>query len=122
MTSSVELRTSRYTQGGLTEVGPIGLEWWDKYNFPSDTSDLQVIVEERYKNRIDKIAEDFYQEPRLWWVIAQYNNILDPYSELTVGRVLYLPTMDRLQLFMTQRVGGIASTRTVETLLKPVVL
>jgi hypothetical protein len=120
--SSVNVKNSRYVQGGLTEVGPIGLEWWSRFDFPKDSSDQIYIIEEKYTNRIDLIAYAFYNEPRWWWIIAQYNNILDPWIEIIPGRKLLIPTLNRLQLLFGQKTGGIQSARTAENVLPPIVL
>ena len=120
--SSVLDRRSRYVQGGLTEVGDTGLEWWDSYTFPTDPSDQMYIIEDKYNHRIDLIANAFYDDWSLWWFIAQYNNILDPYREIRTGAVLYIPDLSRIQLLMNQTTGGTASTRQDQNLLPPVVL
>lgn len=119
---STKIKTSRYTQGGLTEKGTIGIEWWGKFNLPSDDTDLAYTVNKNMEHRIDKIANAFYGDPTLWWVIAQFNNILDPYDEIIEGRVLFLPTHDRLQMLLTSKMGGINTTRNNESILPPIVL
>lgn len=121
--SSIEQKLSRYVQGGLTEVGPIGLEWWGRFNFPIDeASDLHYIIDETTAGRLDKVAYGFYNDPALWWVIAQYNYLLDPYEEAFIGRILTIPSNERVQLLMTQKVGGIDSARSSEAILPPLVL
>lgn len=115
-------RTSRYIQGGRTEVGPIGLEWWDAYTFPTDPSDELYVVEAKYNHRIDLIANAFYNDWSLWWLLASFNNILDAYTEVVTGAILYIPTLSRAQSFMTQPPGGYLSTRQSENLLPPIVL
>lgn len=122
MISSVQSKTSRYVQGGQTEIGAIGLEWWNKFNFPKDASDLIYTVEQRFEGRLDLIANAFYNDPRLFWFIAQYNNILDPYAEIVVNRQLVIPTLERVQLLMNNKLGGIASTRSNEIILPAVIL
>jgi hypothetical protein len=121
-TNSLDYRTSRYVQGGLTEVGPVGLEWWEAYDFPTDPSDLLYVVEQKYQNRLDLIANVFYADWTLWWIIAQYNNILDPYSEITSGTILILPTKTRLQKLFIQKTGGTPSTRVPEIILPSIIL
>jgi hypothetical protein len=121
-TSSALVKTGRYVQGGLTEVGKLGLEWWDRYSFELDETDQIFTVSNSYVNRIDLIADTFYGEPRFWWIIAQYNNILDPWAEITIGRQLRLPTLNRLQLLFNKKTGGIKSSRTPESVLPPIVL
>ena len=115
-------KNSRYVQGGLTEVGAIGLEWWNKYVIPSDPTDQLYIVEEKYNGRPDLIANAFYEDWRLWWVIAQFNNILDPYLEMGTGAILYIPTYDRVQALFTSRTGGTPSARQNSAILPPIVL
>jgi hypothetical protein len=122
MISSVQVKTSRYVQGGQTEVGAIGLEWWNKFNFPKDGSDLIYIVEQRFEGRLDLIANAFYNDPKLFWFIGQYNDILDPFAEIVVNRQLVIPTLERVQLLMNNRLGGIASTRSSESILAPVII
>jgi len=122
LNNSVHTKTSRYVQGALTEVGPTGLEWWARFTFPTDISDIVYTVNETTVGRLDKIANYFLNDPQLWWLIAQYNNILDPYSEIELGRVLYIPSTDRVQLMMTQKTGGIPTQRGNESILPPVIL
>lgn len=122
ITSSIQVKNSRYVQGGLTEVGPIGLEWWSRFKFQQDSSDEVYSVEQRYEHRADLISYAFYNDPSLWWFICQYNNILDPWAEIVVGRKLLIPTLNRLQLMLTQKAGGIESARTSESILPPIVL
>jgi|688.fasta_scaffold13800_9 hypothetical protein len=122
-TSSVQQKLSRFVQGGLTEVGPIGLEWWGRFNFPVDeASDVLYTINETTAGRLDKVAYGFYNDPGLWWVIAQYNYLLDPYEEAFIGRVLTIPSNERVQLLLTQKVGGIDSARSSEAILPPLVL
>lgn len=121
MIKSTELKTSRYVQGGTTEEGPIGLEWWNRFNFSRDSSDIQYIIESKFNHRPDLISNFFYEDPLLWWFIAQYNNILDPFAEMTAGTIINIPTKERMQLLMIQKVGSIPSTRKSESILAPVV-
>lgn len=120
--NSLNLKISRYVQGGITEEGPIGIEWWDRFIFPLDDSDIEYIVNENVQGRLDLIADYFLKDPQLWWLIAQYNNILDAHLEIVTGRILYIPTVERVQLFLSQRNGGIPSTRGKENILPPIVL
>jgi hypothetical protein len=121
-TNSLKIKNSRYVQGGLTEVGALGLEVWDRYNFPSHPSDRQYIVEQKYANRPDLIAYAFYDDWRLWWFICQYNAILDPHAEIVTGLVMHIPTKERVELLFVQKTGGIASTRQNENLISPLIL
>ena len=112
-TNSVLLRNSRYVVGGLTEVNPTALEWWERVTFTADKTDRTYVVEQKFAGRLDLIAALYLDEPRYWWFIAQYNAILDAYSEISVGRLLYIPTKERMQSMLVGKVGGAASTREV---------
>lgn len=120
--NSLLSKLSRYVHGGRTETANNRIEWWEKNNFSSDASDIVYVVENFYEGRIDLIAYAFYEEPRYWWVIAQYNNILDPATEITAGRTLLIPSKDRLPALLTGRLGGIASTREEVKSIKQVII
>ena len=96
LSSSLNYKYSRYVQGGTTEINKIGLDWWERKIIPKDNSDLVYYVENQYENRIDLISAIFYGDARYWWVIAQVNDLLDPYSEIFPGRMLIIPTKTRL--------------------------
>jgi len=109
--NSVSNKASRYVHGGNTEIGEIGLEWWDRRIIPTDESDTIFTVDNFHTNRLDLISTIFYGEPRWWWVIAQMNNILDPNQEVYSGRQLAIPSKDRLMLILNGKTGGFKSTR-----------
>lgn len=112
-TNSTLLKNSRYVVGGITEVNPYALEWWERLDFQSDDTDLRYTVEAKFEGRLDLIAAQYLSDSRMWWVIAQYNAILDVYNETITGRVLRIPTKARLQSMLAGKLGGIASTREV---------
>lgn len=120
--NSLFLGSSRYVQGGDTETANNRLEWWERINFPADPTDIGYIVENVYEGRLDLLASLFYGDSKLWWFIAQYNNIIDPIGEVTAGRVLYIPTKDRALMMLVGSTGGIASTRTNNNIISPVSL
>ena len=111
--SAYNLKNGRYVLGGTTEVGVQTLEWWTKTVVKRDPSDLVYFMEKKYEDRPDTLGYVFYGDSALWWIIAQYNNILDPAVELVEGKLLIIPTLDRAkQVYSTAaKVGGIPSTR-----------
>jgi hypothetical protein len=120
--NSTVITKSRYVSGGVTEVNSNAIEWWERANFRLDSSDRQYVVQEKYNGRLDLIAQDFLDDSRLWWFIAQYNAILDPFTEIFPGRVLRIPTKDRALSMMTGKLGGVSSTREVPlTNISPIV-
>jgi hypothetical protein len=112
---------SRYVAGGTTETTANYIEWWERGIFPKDPTDIVYAVENFYAGRADMIAYAFYKEPRLGWFICQYNNIIDPFSELTAGRMLLIPTKHRLPLMLLTKQGGIPSTAEPVSLISPII-
>lgn len=112
---------SRYVGGGVTERANSKIEWWERMTFQKDDSDTVYTVENFYEGRLDLISSVFYNEPRYWWVLAQYNNILDPFSETTAGRILLIPAKDRLPLMLMSRQGGIESTKQKIETISPII-
>lgn len=120
--NSTLLAKSRYVSGGVTEVNKTALEWWERGEFVADGSDQIYVVEDRYAGRLDLISALFLDDSKLWWLIAQYNAILDPFAEIFAGRKLRIPTKSRAQTMMTGKLGGATSTREVPlTNISPIV-
>lgn len=115
-------RYSRYVAGGTAETANSRIEWWERTEFSKDNSDTIYTVENFYEGRLDLIASVFYNEPRYWWFLAQYNNILDPVSETTAGRVLLIPSKDRLPLMLLTKQGGIDSTKQPVNTISPIII
>lgn len=121
-TNSLYLKLSRYVQGGTTETANDRIEWWERKVLPNDPSDTMFFIDSTYEGNPQKIAAVFYGEPRLWWLICQYNSILDPIGEITSGAVILIPTKDRVQLMLTGKEGGFDSTRELIPTIPPVVV
>ena len=53
----------------------------------------------RKGDRLDHIAVVFYRDPKLFWVLADYqpNPIMNPMLPLEKGRIIYGPSLERLQ-------------------------
>jgi hypothetical protein len=120
--NSLYNKYSRYVAGGSAETANGKIEWWERTIFQTDTTDIIYAVENFYENRLDLIASVFYNEPRYWWIIAQYNNILDPFSEITAGRVLRIPSKDRLSLMLSTRQGGASSAKQPINTISPIII
>ena len=120
--NSLYLSTSRYVHGGKTETANNFIEYWERNNFRRDKTDRAYIIENIYEGNPQTIATVFYGEPRYWWFICQFNNILYPVSEITAGRVIYIPTKDRMMLMLTGRQGGVPSMRELTPTIPPVIV
>jgi hypothetical protein len=120
--NSLYNRYSRYVGGGETERSNDFIEWWERSEFTLGDDDINYTVENFFAHRLDLIAEMFFHEPRLWWVIAQYNNILDPVGEISAGCILRIPSKNRLSTMLATREGGIKSKKQPITTISPVVI
>lgn len=119
--NSTRNKSSRYTAGGTSEVSSWGIEWWERTPLKRVSDDFEYIVPKLFEGRLDLISALFLQEPRYWWFIAQYNNILDPFSEVREGTVLYIPPKSAITARFSGSIGGVKSTRTVQPTILPVV-
>lgn len=110
--STTNTKNGRYVLGGKTETSLFALEWWNKVNVQRDPSDIMYVMEKKYEGRPDLLGFVFYGDTGLWWIICQYNGILNPIDELIEGKILLVPTFDRIKKEFTAGVpGGIPSTR-----------
>jgi|TARA_R110000803_G_C11965823_1_gene319193 hypothetical protein len=91
-------RTSPYFQTGVFDKQ--FLDVMTNRPIPRDPSDAEFVVTVQYEFRPDLLAQDLYDDPKLWWVFAQRNpNQLgpDPYFNFKSGIKIYLPRMDTLR-------------------------
>lgn len=112
--STYNIKGGRYVIGGSTEVSTAMLEWWEPASMKRDPSDLVYFFEKKYEGRPELLGYVFYGDVQLWWIIAQYNAILDPFIELVEGKLLIIPMLDRVKadlIVPNLKPGGIPSTR-----------
>lgn len=50
----------------------------------------------RPEDDLTRVATRVFGDPRYWWVVADFNNILDPFAVLTPGAELRVPSRRRL--------------------------
>lgn len=120
--NSLYNRYSRYVGGGTTETANNFIEWWERSIFEFADTDINYTVENFFEGRLDQISEMFFGEPRFWWVIAQYNNIIDPIGEIYAGRILRIPDKSRLSTMLAQKEGGTNSKKQPIASISPVVI
>lgn len=65
-------------------------------DIPVRPTDLYHRVQSHETTRLDSIANKYYSNPLLWWVIAQANNIYDPLTPLSPGTLLRVPSIESL--------------------------
>ena len=107
ITNSVLNQTSRYTQGGLTDVFTNRVGFWDRFDMPRASDDLAFVIDARTNIRPDLVSYDIYEKANLQWFVLQYNNIVDINEEFITGRRIVLPTPVRLlAAILTRSTGG----------------
>jgi hypothetical protein len=87
---SMYVKTPMYDIGGSVVFGqaipPIS---------PSP-DDMLYTVPPLGEHRLDLISNNFYGVPDLWWIIASVNLIEDPLVAVDAGKIIRIPTRDRL--------------------------
>lgn len=78
------------------ETGETLLSTREIQDIPVHSNDNYYRVEVNEINRLDLIAYKYYNNPLLWWVIAQANNIIDPFEELEIGTLIRVPCIESL--------------------------
>lgn len=56
---------------------------------PKKVSDIYVLAD--VSDRLDSLADQFYNDTSLWWIIAQANNVGKGTLRLTEGQQLRIP-------------------------------
>jgi len=82
-----------------------GVEFWDTLVLPdvrTRPDDIQYVVSNG--DRVDLIANRFYQDPGLWWVVAWANNLEIIPTDLKEGDQLRIPSIDFVENELLRRV------------------
>lgn len=92
-------RYSRYKDCKLLideETGDKLLSVREPISVPSSPTDIYHRVKSNEVTRLDMLASEYYKNPLLWWVIAEANEIYDPFEPVEVGTLLRIPTIETL--------------------------
>lgn len=91
-------RLTRYTGGVLStdRSGNDFLVLRRPLNLEPKEGDVFVQIDAELENRPDLVAQKAYGNPRLWWVIYEFNGIRDPLFELRRGTILRIPEQERV--------------------------
>lgn len=105
-TNSTESTISRYTQGGLTDRYQTRLGWWERFVIEKQPDDIRFIISSEYEARPDLVAYQLYRRATLQWLVLQYNNIVDINTEFVSGKIILLPTPQRVQVSILANITG----------------
>lgn len=94
--TSLAKRYSRMLNGGTTEIKGDKLGWWERRDLQKNTNtDIRIRIPEVFDGRPDLLAFRIYRNSSLFWLILQYNNIVDIEEEFTTGKEIIVPARDR---------------------------
>lgn len=92
-------KTDRYKECKVLEdieTGELLLSMREDIIVPPNSNDTYHRIKEHEICRLDILAHKYYQNPLLWWVIAQANDIYDPIKEISPGTLLRIPSIESL--------------------------
>ncbi len=58
------------------------------------------VVTEGWEANLPGLADHLYGDINFWWILAQYNGIVDPITELKAGLVLGVPSKEDIITFL----------------------
>lgn len=94
--NSLSKKYTRMLNGGETEIKGNKLGWWERKPFEKNIStDYIVTIPEIYDKRPDLMAYQVYGKPELFWLVLQYNDIVDIEEEFVSGKEIILPSRIR---------------------------
>lgn len=77
-------------------TGELLLSTRESSEIPVQSTDKYHRVAVNESSRLDIIAHNYYKNPLLWWVIAQANDIYDPFKSIPPGTILRIPSIESL--------------------------
>lgn len=99
VTELVNQNSSRYSLKRPMN-GLIDFENLKVYNYPWNCeiqkSEGDVYIEIVSGIRLDQLANNYYGDPKLWWAIAQINNVKNPLTDLKIGMLIRIPLLTSL--------------------------
>lgn len=86
---------------GLIYKNPDTKEYYHQNDFDlnlekNDEDSILYRITEEYQYRPDLISKSFYGDEKLYWVILEHNNIVDPF-ELELGLQLEIPDITKVK-------------------------
>jgi nucleoid-associated protein YgaU len=91
------LSTSRYRYATfLTDGADVYVSIPPGYNTLDSTDDVYYTVQTG--DDVTRVASKALGDPRYWWVVADFNDLLDPFADLVPGTQLRVPSLQRLHM------------------------
>lgn len=87
-----------------------GIQEYDLGSFSTGDFDfgqeILIMVTEEDIGRPDRISYGCYKTDIYWWFLMWYNGISDVWNDLTLGMVLKVPQLDKVQEFLRLKQNG----------------
>jgi hypothetical protein len=84
---------NRYTYVNLKEQPDTKIKYLESTIYPKiSASDNDIYIISGQGDRLDLLAQKYYNDPRMWWIIANANNLNDASLSIQPGRQLRIPT------------------------------
>ena len=99
ITNFVNQKQSRYSLNN--DISIDDTTEYQMYTNPPILEEIKIDVGDRYEQvinndlRLDSLANYYYNDPKLWWVIAYVNDLKDPF-DFKIGDMLRIPPMSSL--------------------------
>ena len=77
-------------------TGEVLLSTREIVEIPVHPRDTYHRVQSHEVSRLDMLAHQYYNNPLLWWILAQANNIYDPFELLEPGALIRIPNIETL--------------------------
>ena len=97
--SSDRRRSNRYRKCSIhkdVETGESLLSTREIKPISKTNRDQVHKVKTNETTRLDLIAYQYYNNALLWWVVAEANDITDPFEEIPAGTYLRIPSVETL--------------------------
>lgn len=59
-------------------------------------------ITQAHRHRLDLVALKVYGDDSMWWVLAQYNGMINVMAETVTGRVIQVPMHDEVMNLLNQ--------------------
>jgi hypothetical protein len=103
MTTTIYLPSSPYYNTPQVVVDGVSyLDFWKRVKILPNSDDTLMTLDPKYQYRSDKLSNDLYGTPQLWWVFMIRNPdvIKDPIWDFITGITIYAPAKTSLTGFL----------------------
>jgi hypothetical protein len=92
-------RTSPYS---ATPQSAWYLGLYEHRRIPPNSDDAPFEITAAYQYRPDKLSQDLYGRPDLWWVfyVRNLKVMRDPINSLTAGKIIILPSFEHIKTIL----------------------